>query len=202
MSRDHRAALLEAAIACLFEKGYARTTARDIVAAADSHLPSINYYYGSKDRLMGEAMAELIRRWVDELHGLVAETRGEDPRERLAGLTGQLFASYERSRPAVIGFIEVLAQAERSPELREQLAACYRALRVSSARVAIELLGWGEESDDRVLALASLLMAIADGLMIQWLIDPDSTPREEVLLAAVDDAVRGNRPRAVGSRDP
>lgn len=140
---------------------------------------------------MGEAMAELIRRWIDELHELAAETRGEDPLDRLAVLTERLFASYERSRPAVIGFIEVLAQAERSPELREQLAACYRALRVSVARVVAEVLGWGEDSDDQAQALASLLMAFADGLMIQWLLDPDATPREEALLAAVDGVVRG-----------
>jgi AcrR family transcriptional regulator len=193
VARDHKAALLEAAIDCLLEKGYARTTARDIVAAADSHLPSINYYYGSKDRLMGEAFTELIRRWVEEIHDLSAETRTSDPLERLSALTAQMFDTYERNRTVLVGFIEALAQAERSPELRAQLADAYQGLRLSLAEVAAELVGSGDGSDDQAMALASLLMAYGDGLMIQWLLDPEATPRDEALLGAVDATVRGHR---------
>jgi hypothetical protein len=104
-----------------------------------------------------------------------------------------MFDTYERNRTVLVGFIEALAQAERSPELRGQLADAYHGLRLSLAEVAMELLGWGEELDDQALALASLLMAYGDGLMIQWLLDPEGTPREAALLGAVDAAVRGHR---------
>ena len=38
--------------ACLREKGYAHTTARDIVAASSTNLASIGYHYGSTKALL------------------------------------------------------------------------------------------------------------------------------------------------------
>ncbi|NHW87893.1 helix-turn-helix transcriptional regulator, partial [Escherichia coli] len=44
----HRERLLAGARNCLYERGYTRTTARDIVAASDTNLASIGYHFGSK----------------------------------------------------------------------------------------------------------------------------------------------------------
>ena len=62
---SHREDLLEAAIRCLYEKGYARTTARDLVAESGTNLGSIGYHYGSKERLMNEALMVAFHRWLD-----------------------------------------------------------------------------------------------------------------------------------------
>src|SRR5919206_860344 len=86
----HRAALLEGAVECIQEKGYTRTTARDIVAASGSHLPSINYYYGSKDALMDEALVESARRWLVLLTSVAAETSSHEPWEWLRAVGAEL----------------------------------------------------------------------------------------------------------------
>ena len=54
--------LLTAAKKLLVEKGYHRTTARDIAAASGAHLGSIGYHYGSKDALMNDRHAGSPRR--------------------------------------------------------------------------------------------------------------------------------------------
>src|ERR671931_1551368 len=94
----HRAALLEGAIECIQEKGYTRTTARDIVAASGSHLPSINYYYGSKDTLMDEALVESARRWLVLLTGVAAETSTRDPWEWLRAVGNELLRASDENR--------------------------------------------------------------------------------------------------------
>jgi AcrR family transcriptional regulator len=48
----HREALLAGARRCLLERGYARTTARDLVAASDTNLASIGYHFGSNEALL------------------------------------------------------------------------------------------------------------------------------------------------------
>src|SRR3954470_23840227 len=53
---SHREDLLEGAKRCLLEKGYARTTARDVVAASGTNLGSIGYHYGSMQAVMLAAM--------------------------------------------------------------------------------------------------------------------------------------------------
>src|SRR3712207_6038158 len=57
-----RAALLEAAVRCIHERGYANTTQRDVLAASGANPRSIAYHFGSKDRLMASGLAETFRR--------------------------------------------------------------------------------------------------------------------------------------------
>lgn len=59
----HREDLLEGAKKCLVEKGFVRTTARDIVSASGANLASIGYHYGSKDALLAQAFIGLIEEW-------------------------------------------------------------------------------------------------------------------------------------------
>src|SRR2546423_10671599 len=51
----HREDLLAGAVRCLRERGYAHTTARDIVAASGTNLASIGYHYGSTKALLNAA---------------------------------------------------------------------------------------------------------------------------------------------------
>ncbi|WP_434096275.1 TetR/AcrR family transcriptional regulator [Streptosporangium roseum] len=63
-----------AAKQCLSERGYARTTVRDIVAVSGSNLAAINYHFRSKDALLtqamievtGEAVAEILKAFPDD----------------------------------------------------------------------------------------------------------------------------------------
>ena len=57
---SHREDLLDGAVACLREKGYAQTTARDIVAASGTNLASIGYHYGSLKALLNAAVLKAL----------------------------------------------------------------------------------------------------------------------------------------------
>ena len=54
-------ALLQAAIQCLQEHGYAHTSARDLVAASCTNLGAIGYHFGSKEPLLNEAITHHVR---------------------------------------------------------------------------------------------------------------------------------------------
>ncbi|MDA0568050.1 TetR/AcrR family transcriptional regulator [Streptomonospora sp. S1-112] len=70
----HREDLLAAAKRCLRERGYARVTARDLVAESGTNLASIGYHFGSKDELLSAALIEMVGDWADALEaGLLAE---------------------------------------------------------------------------------------------------------------------------------
>src|ERR1700736_6487160 len=73
----HREDLLAGAVACLREKGYARTTARDIVAASGTNLGSIGYHYGSTEALLNAAVLAAIEEWGAQLTSALAA--GIDP---------------------------------------------------------------------------------------------------------------------------
>ncbi|WP_051073723.1 TetR family transcriptional regulator C-terminal domain-containing protein [Mycobacterium sp. JS623] len=85
----------------------------------------------------------------------------------------------EQGRPIAIGYLEAWTQAQRSPQLRElrdQLAGYYREFRAGTV-----VLVTSESQGHNVLitdpeALSAVLVAVADGLFVQWLLDPEVVP--------------------------
>jgi hypothetical protein len=73
--------------------------------------------------------------------------------------------------------VESYAPALRSQELRERLAAGYAAVRESAARLATRHMDdVGMAAPRNLAAIASVLMAVCDGLMLQWIADPQAAP--------------------------
>src|ERR1700755_3308608 len=70
---SHREDLLDGAVACLREKGYAQTTARDIVAASGTNLASIGYHYGSTRALLNAAVLTAMDDFGAEMARAIGE---------------------------------------------------------------------------------------------------------------------------------
>src|SRR2546421_2749401 len=123
----HREALLAGARQCIEEKGYARTTARDLVAASGTNLASIGYHFGSKEALLNEAIGDAFEEWTNEVVAMSMEGNERAPLDAVgASWVEMLDHQFEQHRPLLVAFVESLAQAERSPELRAQLAGHYQ----------------------------------------------------------------------------
>jgi AcrR family transcriptional regulator len=182
----HREDLLAGARQCLEERGYARTTARDLVAASGTNLASIGYHFGSKEGLLNEAIAASFQEWAERVRALALAAvpdRAGDPVRMLVASWGAMLSSFVEYRGLSVAFIEALAQAERQPELRAQLADTYRRSRAQVAQMITEALGVPDER--RASTLASFQIALCDGLLVQWLLDPDATPSAPQLVDAL-----------------
>ena len=173
-SRSNREALLEGALQCLQEKGYAHTTARDIVAASNTNLGAIGYHYGTTETLLNAALIEGFERWFREVADVILELEDANEFERFTRVAAELPGTFERNRPLARAFIEALAQAEHSEEIRTALAESYERARENVVALLQALDGPATVPHSR--AVASLLIAIFDGLLLQWLLDPDRTP--------------------------
>lgn len=179
---DTRERLLEAAITLLHEQGYARTTTRQIVAEADAHVPAVNYFYGSKDRLMLEAVEEALRRWITTTMDAAHRVDAAHPRERLRISIEQFLTTLDTDRKYVVAAVEAFAQAERSDELRNRLADAYRDFRSVVAHAVDET----EPASSTTINIATVLIALFDGLALQWLLDPERIPSADQILDALD----------------
>jgi AcrR family transcriptional regulator len=185
---SHREDLINGAIECLRTRGYARTTARDIAAASGAGLASIGYHFGSKDALLAKALLRSFGEWVRRVGGVVSEeVEGPAPLERIATAGAAARESFEEERPLLLAFVEAMAQAPRSHDLREQMAAFYREGRQAVAGIVRASLGGDAEQlgAEAEIVLASLMIAIIDGLALQWLLDPDHTPSGDQLVATL-----------------
>jgi hypothetical protein len=99
--------------------------------------------------------------------------------------------------PLLQAYVEALAQAQREPTLRAQLAGHVRAVRMMVAERAAQSLGDGTVAEDpRCQAVASFVMAVCDGLAVQYLLDPDQVPSGDQLLAGLTMAFAASFPAA------
>ncbi|MFB7174733.1 TetR/AcrR family transcriptional regulator [Streptomyces sp. NPDC056254] len=172
----HREDLLEGAKKCLVEKGFVRTTARDIVSASGTNLASIGYHYGSKDALLTEAFTGLIEEWGEVFQGGLDGEGGS--LERFRALWEGVLAQHEKSAPIWAASLEVALSRDQRPELRAMLAAS----QAEGRRGLISMLtGTPEDQlEERdVRTLGSFYQALLNGLMIQWLFDPESAATAE-----------------------
>jgi AcrR family transcriptional regulator len=183
----HREALLDGARRCLLERGYARTTARDVVAASGTNLASIGYHFGSKDALLHEAMRECFDEYVQEIAAVVFADPSATPLQRVRASWAALVTTLDQHRPLMVAFFEALSQADRVPGLRAQLADCYERLRNTVADMVRASVG--ELPDPVARHTASFLIAVYDGLQVQWLLDAHRAPGADELMGALDVAL-------------
>ena len=170
--------MLEGARSCLREKGYARTTARDLVAASGTNLASIGYHFGSKEALLDEAIARGFAEWTASVETAMFAAEGATAAERFATSLEAMVDRFAELRPFLVSFVEARPQAVRTESLRLRLAGAYADCREAGSRMVLRALeGSGiEVSAAGARTLASVGMAICDGLMVQWLLDPKATP--------------------------
>ncbi|WP_327295077.1 TetR/AcrR family transcriptional regulator [Streptomyces sp. NBC_01197] len=172
----HREDLLEGAKRCLLEKGYARTTARDIVAASGTNLASIGYHYGSKEALLNLAFLKVTEEWGDAVgeESGVDPTAIADPYERLEAVWGKVIGSYEGSQALWKLQLEVVSRFDDEPELRKAIAGPQKEGRLGLAE---NFQGIDEKTDPEKARTAGLVyQALLVGVMVQWLMDPGTAP--------------------------
>ncbi|MFI9745055.1 TetR/AcrR family transcriptional regulator [Streptomyces sp. NPDC052494] len=178
----HKEDLLDGAKRCLLEKGYGRTTARDIVAASGTNLASIGYHYGSKDALLQQAFLALTEEWGDQAGAAGAEgaeALPADPYERFHAVWEQVIAAAGASRPVWKLQTEVVTRIDDDEKLREAIKEPQREGRLGMAQ---GFLGIDPEQDPEKARVAGLLcQALATGVMIQWMVDPDTAPSADDL---------------------
>ena len=151
----NREALLAGAKRCLSMQGWARTTVRDIAREAGVSHAAIGYHYGSREALLVAALFQATEELGRQIERDLAD--GAGPADRWQ----ELLATFGTHRALWVAQIEALSQAQYVPSLREQLT--------QRQRLSREAFGGAGP------------LAVLLGLMIQSLIDPDSTTGVEQL---------------------
>lgn len=178
----NREALLEAALVSLQDKGYADTTARDVAKRAGVSLGAIGYHYGTVQALLDAALAEGVRRWLEPLAAVLSQAQPPPSLEQLGPALDRFLSSLSANRPLVIAYFEALLRAERSPALRTALAGDFNALRTTlTSGIAQTLEHHPRAASPDPPTAAALIMAVFDGLIIRWLLDPNRLPSGQLI---------------------
>ncbi|MFI6934619.1 TetR/AcrR family transcriptional regulator [Streptomyces sp. NPDC050287] len=178
----HREDLLEGAKRCLLEKGFARTTARDIVKESGTNLASIGYHYGSKDALLAQAYVSLVEGMGDAFEGDVTAGSAAKPGslDRFQEVWSNIVDTMREPGGLWRLSVEIVAMGDQMPEVREHLARAQR----EGARGIVPLFMGGREedvADETVNTLGNFYLVLMLGLAMQWTFDPKGAPEADQL---------------------
>lgn len=180
---SQREDLLRGAMRCIAEKGYSRTTARDIAAASGANLASIGYHFGSKEALLNAAIIEAFDEWGNAVEGAMIDEGAASPAQRLESFLVRFAESLPGRGTWVVSSLQAFAEAGYAPEIKEQLAASMEEGRRSLAAMVLGLAP--EEVQEGDLPLGALVLSLINGYVLQWFASPDQVPPAAEMAAAV-----------------
>ncbi|CAH0120452.1 MULTISPECIES: TetR/AcrR family transcriptional regulator [unclassified Paenibacillus] len=172
---DTKTRILEAAARVFAEQGYAGTTLDDVAADAGMTKGAVYWHFAGKSdlylALCEKSMAQQLQGFPKEAESMLG---GSDPQEALAAwLSAQLAAcATDRDKPML--FFEFIASS-RDPAIRDQLRRTFAGIYEQTGDAIREIQERGLLAKDvDPTALAVLFNAMVNGLVMSWLIDPDS----------------------------
>jgi AcrR family transcriptional regulator len=197
----NREALLLAAKQCLLDKGYARTTARDIASAAGVSLAAIGYHFSSKDALLTEALLLAFGEWDLEVQKALSASVPADvtPSERFEATWARLIATFETHRSLWIANFEIFTQMVSEPTTRAYVAGNLHTARTGLAALFLNQ-PESRISEHTAQTIGTFLHVLLSGLIVQWLIDPASALSAKGLTEALRTTAQGLQKNPKASR--
>ncbi|MEU1802196.1 TetR/AcrR family transcriptional regulator [Streptomyces sp. NPDC019937] len=195
----HREDLLAGAKRCLLEKGWSRTTARDIVAASGANLASIGYHYGSKDALMREALFAAMSDWADEVQASLAQdtTTGGELTARFESGWSRALELFGKHQAMWRAQLEAVMQAGHDPALREAFDRAQPEARQGLVGLFHGVEG-REVDEETSRVLGSFYLTLVSGMAVQQAINPGHAPDARDLIEAMRRVVGGTPPTPAG----
>ena len=188
-AQRRESALTEAVMAIVAEHGLDGVSVREVAAAADVSIGTVQHYFPTKERLLAAAYTEAVRRIRDRLDAL---RLGPDPRANLARVLRQLLPLDERRRTETRVYVAFAAGAAASPTLAEIQKDILAELHVALSE-AFALTWRDAASTHRCRLAAHAVIALVDGLALHavttdhWLGQRQLTAALDLVLAALLD---------------
>lgn len=168
----NREALLDGAKRCLLEKGYARTTARDIADAAGVSLAAIGYHFGSKDSLLEQAFMAAMEDWFDD--DGVHQQLPTGSIEQFRQFFDEVLTTFPDRRPLLRLNLEMGLEGMHNESLGHFMSTAVQYGRVELAAALQDL---RPERDGKVAqSVGAFYSVLMTGLVAQYLIDRENFP--------------------------
>ncbi|MGW4841757.1 TetR/AcrR family transcriptional regulator [Nocardia brasiliensis] len=188
----NREDLLAGARKAIVERGVAKTTARDIAAAAGVSLAAIGYHFGSKEQLITEALADALGTAIgDNMESMIRETSGVPLLAGFAQLWNGMPEVFAQNRDSMVASMENIVRVARSSEAKdfyaESLPTIYREMGTALRTAHPNL------TEEQAESIAQLYFVLAQGLGVLWVIAPNGALPDGDRLAQALTAIGGDR---------
>lgn len=178
-----RESILKAALTVFGTRGYNNAALAEIAAEAGMTHAGVLHHFGSKEGLL---VAVLKYRDGEETNGVKARAQVEGP-AFLEHMLDTVIANM--SRPGVVQTYAVLSAESVTDDhpAQEYFRGRFAGLRRKIAGVIAGVAG--REIDTEVQDAANAVIAVMDGLQVQWLLDPDAVDMPRTVALVLDELI-------------
>jgi AcrR family transcriptional regulator len=176
LESDKAKRIVDAMRVSVAARGSAGSTFDHVAREAGVSRGLLHYYFGTKERLLVEVVRRDSEIRLAALGAALGDARTAD--DFIDALVRRLEDLVERDPGFVVLLFELFTLSRRNEEIAGELAALCRQTRAdlaASLKVKQEegVVRLGDEPE----AVAGVLFALADGLALRFLIEPDLDPR-------------------------
>ena len=158
---------------CILERGFYRASSNEIARRAGMTWGAIQYYFGTRERLMLAALESFDVEFEGLL--LTADLGEGDTEQRLERLAGLLARQY--GRPRYLAALQIVLNLAHNPETSQETAAALVHFdeRLSGHLTGLIALAIGPRANP---ATVTLVFHAFRGLAVSHLINTETSPRE------------------------
>ena len=169
VATERKEQIVRATVECIIKHGYHNFSMQDVARTAGVSKGIIHYYFLNKDELM---MCVL-----DKVAGDIVRVLGEEmgattePWRRMEIFIEVCFAIVRNTKEYYQVNMDFWTQINQKEEIRQVIAAHYSKFREAAARVIQHGIDKGAFKKVNASIYGSFVIAVIDGLSLQWLFD-------------------------------
>ncbi len=162
---ETRRRLLDATVACLFERGYAGTTTTEIASRAGVSRGAQSHHFPKKDELVVSALQHVFELRLSEMRAAIAEPPSGSRAHRIAVLIDAMWPIFKG--PTFCAWLELVVASRTDPVLNDAVRAVSRGFR-EGLRVSLRaLLDWPADREDKLRDLAGIVVGQIEALALE-----------------------------------
>ncbi|WP_405593071.1 TetR/AcrR family transcriptional regulator [Streptomyces sp. NBC_01190] len=191
-SRATRLRILEAAVACLAERGWSGSTIAVVCARAGVSRGAAQHHFPTREELFTAAIAQVAEQWLTTVRDRAGALPSDDP-DRTYAVVDMLVAVH--TGPLFRAALHLWVTAADEEALRPRVQALEARIGRETHRLAVEFLG-ADESLPGVRETVQATLDMARGLGLANLLTDDTTRRTPIVRrwAQILDVVLGAEP--------
>ncbi len=177
LADQRRTEIINAFYRCVVKEGFAQTSIRKIAQEAGVQPSTLHHYFKDRDEII-ENMVDfftetIVTHFIDQMADL------HDPSTRLYRALEFLFGPDMINDEYTGFFLECCVEARRNERVRQTLAQTFRRFRQTIIDYISNIKPLNRFPENEKNIYASLLIAVHEGLELQWYTDPEAVCLEK-----------------------
>jgi TetR/AcrR family acrAB operon transcriptional repressor len=197
---DLKREILEAGLHCFARRGFHAATMDEIAVAAGVSKGAIYWHFKDKEELFLSIMRERGKALEDAGAAAIVgfDPEPQRPDELLKAIMAAIFRFYAANREfaSLVGLLKSGKDAPFGETLFQELVEFYRRARAQFVPLFEYGIERGYFAESPPNTLAAWVLATIDGLVMQWVIDPDALDLDQISETVSEQFVRALRKTA------